>query len=328
MKVYTHLSLKERRRIYVFKDMKLTPLEIAKRLGRHRSTIYRELKRNSEGNYYLPDTAHRLTQSRCKKPSFRITTNTALYDYILRRLKDSWSPEQISGRMKLENKPYYACPETIYRYIYRRSNKGMYRCLARKKPQRGTRYGRKVGSGKFAGIRLIDQRPIEIETRQNIGHWEGDTIGFSSSKYENITTLVERKIRYVKLIKNSNRTSNEVMGSIKGLIKQGSCPKKLWKTLTFDQGSEFADFRTIDRETKCKTYFCNPHSPWQRGTNENMNGRLRRYLPRETRIQDITQNRLDQLSKKLNNLPRKCLGFMTPREALLLNCKTICRTSF
>lgn len=328
MKAYTHLSRRERKRIYVFQGMKLKPSVIAERLGRHQSTIYRELKRNSENKHYLPDTAHRLAQSRHRKPAYRIKTNSALYDYILRRLKQGWSPEQIAGRMKWENKPYYACHETIYRYIYRKCNKGMYRCLARKKPQRGSRYGRKVGSGKFAGISLIDQRPIEAGTRQKIGHWEGDTVGFSNSKYENVTTLVERKVRYIKLIKNINRTSNHVMGSIKSLIKNCSCPKKLWKTLTLDQGSEFADFRTIDRETKCKIYFCNPHSPWQRGTNENTNGRLRRYLPRATKIQDITQKRLDQLSKKLNNLPRKCLGFMTPREALLLDCKTICRTSF
>ena len=201
----------------------------------------------------------------------------------------------------------------------------MYRYLAKGKKQRGKRYGRKVGSGKYVGIRLIEQRPKEVKTRRIIGHWEGDTIGFGSSKYENITTLVERKTRLTKLIKNSSRVSDEVMNSIKRYIDK--LPRKLGKTLTLDQGSEFANFRLVERQTKCKVYFCQAHSPWQRGTNENTNGRLRRYLPRDIEIEKINQEMLEKLEKKINNSPRKCLGFKYPREALQADCKKICRNS-
>ena len=159
----------------------------------------------------------------------------------------------------------------------------MYRYLAKGKKQRGKRYGRKVGSGKYVEISLIEQRPKEVKTGRVIGHWEGDTIGFGSSKYENITTLEERKTRFTKRIKNSSRVSNEVMNSIKIFINK--LPRKLGRTLTLDQGYEFANFRLIEKNTKCKVYFCYAHSPWQRGTNENTNGRLRRYLPRNIEIQ-------------------------------------------
>jgi len=195
-----------------------------------------------------------------------------------------------------------------------------------KKPQRGKRYGRKIGSGKYSGIRLIHERPQEVQWRESFGHWEADTIGFATSPYVNVTTLVERKSRYTKLIKNTSRKSKVVMPAIEKLMN--SSAHKVWKTITFDQGSEFANHQAIESNSKCKTYYCDPHSPWQRGNNENMNGRLRYYLPRHIEITHIQQKELVQIEKKINNLPRKCLQFKTPREVFSQHWKAVCRSYF
>lgn len=136
----------------------------------------------------------------------------------------------------------------------------------------------------------------------------------SANRKENITTWVERKSRFLILRRNENKCSEGVISQIKDII--GKSPKKLWKTITFDQGSEFAHYREIDRKTKCQSYFCYPHSPWQKGSNENRNGRLRRYIPRNIPIQAITTDFLQEISHKMNGIPRKCLGYLNPREAL------------
>jgi IS30 family transposase len=325
MSCYTQLTMPERMRLYTFLEMGLSKIQIAQRLGRHRSTIYREVQRNRRSIGYLPGIAHRKSQKRRADKPGKIRTGPRLYDYILRGLKRGLSPEQIAGRMKREVKPFYVCHETIYRYIYRLGNKGLYRLLHYKKRRRGNRWGRKVGSGKYCGITLITERPQEIESREEFGHWEGDTIAFSNTKYLNVATYVERKTRFVVLDKHADRKTATVLGALECRIQRH--PSKLWKTVTFDQGSEFADYRPLERRTRCKTYFCEPHSPWQRGSNENMNGRLRRYLPRSIDIQAVTQENLNDLAKKINNIPRKCLDYMTPREALLQCFPSYCRTS-
>lgn len=323
MSKYTHLSLKERKQICIFIEMGYSIAKIAQRLNRHRSTIYEEIKRNGVDGRYFPYKAHEVSKSRYKGRAMKLKQDRKLFDYVTRRLKQGWSPEQIAGRMKREKKLFYACHETIYQYIYKSRSKKLYSYLTYKKACRGRRLGRKKGSGKYLHIRPISDRPSEVENRKNLGHWEADTIGFNTSKYENVSTLVERKARFTIMIKNTSRKSKEVMSRIKERVDRS--PRKMWKTLTFDQGSEFADFRSIDRNTHCTTYFCQPHSPWQRGSNENMNGRIRRYLPRSIKIQRITQVMVDEVCKKLNNTPRKCLGFMTPKEALKQDCTSYCR---
>jgi len=215
MKKYQHLSQKERLKLYDYYQNGLSVCQIAARLNRSASTVSRELKRNRNQKRYLPDTAQKLYQSRYRGRPRKINPDTAVYHYIRYKLIAGWSPEQISGRMKVENKPYYVCHETIYQYVYQeRQGKTWYAYLARAKPKRGKRKGRKVGSGKYLFIRSIHDRPSEAMTRQQIGHWEADTIGFFSHKYENITTLVERKSRYLIMIKNKSRQSVGVMGSI------------------------------------------------------------------------------------------------------------------
>jgi transposase, IS30 family len=300
--------------------------EIAKRLSKHRSSLYRELNRNKEPEGYLPILAHQKAQARPRfKRAPKIQTNGVLREYVIQGLKKGWSPEQISGRMKYKKVNFYACPETIYQFIYRARDKQLYQYLAYKKPKRRKRYDRKTQRLSYRNLRLITQRPPSIATRIWFGHWEGDTIQFKGTREKVVTTLVERKSRMVYLIKNNSKHSRGVMDKIK--VKFNSLPQKMRKTITFDQGTEFSDHRYLEKESKCVVYYCEAHSPWQKGSNENMNGRLRWHLPRETEIAGVSQEDLDQLAIKMNHCPRKCLGFKTPNEVFIQQAKNDCRTS-
>lgn len=305
--------------------MKLSITDIAKRLSKHRSTLYRELKRNKEAEVYLPGAAQLKADERAKeRRQSKIEKDGYLRDYIVRSLKKGWSPEQISGRMKYHKLTIYVCPETIYQFVYRSKSKELYHCLPYKKSKRQKRYSRQKSPCRYGKIRLITQRPEDIAARKKFGHWEGDTIEFRGTKEKIVTTLVERKSRMVFLIKNNRKYSQEVMKKIKE--KFASLPEKMCKTITFDQGVEFADYRQLEQDNKRKIYYCETHSPWQKGSNENMNGRLRWHLPKEADIAKITQEELDELAAKMNRCPRKCLGYKTPQEMYIQQYKNDCRT--
>ena len=170
---YTHLSSSDRRRFYTFLEMKLSMTDIAKRLGKDRSTLYRELGRNKEPEGYLPGTAQLKAEERAKQKRLsKIGKDGYLRDYVIRSLKKGWSPEQISGRMKYHKLTIYVCPETIYQFIYQSKKKELYHCLPYKKSKRQKRYGRQKSPCRYGKIRLITQRPEEIATRKKFGHWE------------------------------------------------------------------------------------------------------------------------------------------------------------
>lgn len=325
MAKYTHLSITDRRRLCVFLQMGLSISEIATKLRRHRSTIYREIGRNKEDESYTYGIAQEKTEARAqhKRPS-KMARNGIIRDYVTKSLKKGWSPEQISGRMKHHKLSFYACPESIYQFIYKSKNKDLYNCLAYKKIKRQKHFSRKKQQCRYGEMRLITQRPEIVSTRKQFGHWEGDTIEFRGTKKKVITTLVERKTRMVYLIKNESKHSRGVMDKIKK--KFASLPEKMFKTITFDQGCEFAAYRDIEVQLKGRVYYCEAHSPWQKGSNENMNGRLRWHLPSETDIAKITQEELDELAAKMNRCPRKCLGYKTPQEMFIQQFKNDCRT--
>lgn len=322
---YTHLSMEDRRRFHALWSMKQPIGLIAQKLGKHRSTLYRELSRNKEPGGYLPSLAQQKAQERAEaRPPGKLATNGILRDYIVRSLHKGWSPEQIAGRMKHQKLTFYACHETIYQFIYRARDKALFHCLAYKKPRRQKRYARSKQACRYGNLRLITQRPSDIETRKHFGHWEGDTILFRHAREKIVTTLVERKSRMVYLIKNPSKHSCGVMSKIQKAL--GHLPPSMRQTLTFDQGSEFAACQALEQQLQCKVYYCETHSPWQKGTNENMNGRLRWVLPRETDIANVTQEALDQLAAKMNRCPRKCLGYKTPNELFIQQLKNSCRT--
>jgi IS30 family transposase len=321
---YTHLSMLDRRRFSVFLEMGLSMTEIAKRLSKHRSTLYRELNRNKDLEGYSSGISQLKVEERAKQKRLsKIKRDGYLRDYVVRSLKKGWSPEQISGRMKLHKLTIYACPETIYQFVYGSKSKELYYYLPYKKPKRQRRYTRLKSPCRYGKIRLITQRPSDIETRKRFGHWEGDTIEFKGTKEKVVTTLVERKSRMVYLLKNERKYSHGVMAKIKEKLEK--LPSKMCKTITFDQGCEFADYKHLEKEMKCKVYYCETHSPWQKGSNENMNGRLRWYIPKDADIAKISQEDLDQLSAKMNRCPRKCLGYKTPQEVFFQQYKNDCR---
>jgi IS30 family transposase len=318
--------MKERCLIATFLSMDVKIETIAARSGRHRSTIYREIRRNKQGKRYMPGIAHQMAAERHPCPPNKLQTHIALNQYVLAGLKKGWSPEQISGRMKLEKKDFYACQESIYRYIYKNKSLGLCKLLPKRKATRRCRIARNPHKSKHQlARRNISLRSEEVNLRTTFGHWEGDTIRFPKDQKTCVTTLVERKSRYVCLHKNKNKQSNTIIDHILNTIKV--MPKKMWGTLTLDQGSEFMSFRTIEYQTKCKVYFCDPHSPWQRGGNENMNGRLRRFLPKKFKIDRINQRTLDRIAIQANSTPRKCLNYQTPEEVIMQHWKAYCRTA-
>jgi len=292
--------------------MKLSVTEIAGRLGRHRSTIYRELSRNHTEWHYRPGLAHFKAQKRYPKKPSKLQTNLVLYHYVYDRLRQGWSPEQISGRMRLEKQPFFICHESIYRYIYTTAGNLLHQYLPKKKRRRKRCRSRQNHRCRYGDIRLITKRPISIEKRSRLGHWEGDLIAFKGKRTKTVTTLVERKSRMLTLIKNTSKVSNYVMSNIKENFNKRR--HLICKTITFDQGGEFANYWLIERAVPCKVYYCEKRSPWQKGSNENMNGRLRRYLPKDADIDQVEQKDLDVLANKMNTLPRKCLGYQTPLE--------------
>jgi IS30 family transposase len=325
MSNYTQLSMNERQSLCRYLEMGLSIKVISQKLSRHRSTVYREINRNKESSKYLPGIANQKAISRASNGRIsKLQQDGYLRDYVIKALKKGWSPEQISGRMKYQKLTIYVCPETIYQYVYKLNNKELYHCLPYKQPKRHKRYTRKKHQCRFGGdIRLITERPADINKRKRFGHWEGDTIQFTGNKKKVVTTLVERKSRMVLLIKNNSKHSRGIMEKISDKFE--SLPQKMCKTMTFDQGIEFADFRYLESKMHCQVYYCETHSPWQKGTNENMNGRLRRYLPSSTIIDLLTQKDLDLLADKINLCPRKCLGYKMPKEVFIQQHKNDCR---
>jgi IS30 family transposase len=219
------------------------------------------------------------------------------------------TPEQISGRLWLEV-GIRASHETIYKFIYspEGQEQQLYSYLIKRKPKRTKWHCRKPRKSHIPDTARIECRAASVEKRKRIGHWEGDLVVFGVLKSANVTTLVERKSRFVKLVHNQSKYTEVVIGGIKKAMS--TVPEKYQKTITFDRGTEFASFRALD----ITTYFCNPHSPWEKGSNENFNGRLRRYLPKTFNPRDLTQGLLDKIANIMNNQPRKCLGYRTPAE--------------
>ncbi len=311
MTKYHRMTLEERENIYTLLRTNCNQTFIARALGRNKSSISRELARcQSDPLGYIPDRANNFA-IRFARRNLKIFCKSNLANCVIILLKEGWSPEQISGRLKLENNGVgVVSHETIYKFIYGEEGQTqkLYQLLTRRKVKRTRWYSRKPKKSHIPESASIINRPKSINNRKRNGHWEGDLVVFSSLQSSNITTLVERTSRLAKLVHNKSKYTNDVISGISRSLK--SIPLKQRKTITFDRGTEFASFRNLD----LTTYFCNPHSPWQKGGNENFNGRLRRYLPKKYDHRNLSQELLDNIEEKMNNQPRKCLGFKTPNE--------------
>ena len=321
-RTYSQLDLSERRTLFRLVEARRPVGEIAKRLGRHRSTIYRELGRNrfrdgDRGFYgYFPLTAQDLAsrrRQRCRK----LAADDRLRAHVVERLAAGWSPQQIAGRLKRQSADGgpAVCHETIYRHVYGPEGRddGLYRYLPKARRRRGRRYGRRPRSTPIPREHWIENRPAEVDGRETFGHWEADLLIFRKEHGKaNVTSLVERKSRFAFLLPNDDRRSAAVLAGIARALRE--LPKAARRTVTFDRGSEFAGYAALDRHLALASYFCDPHSPWQKGGVENANGRVRRYLPREVEPEALAHAHLRRLADRLNDTPRRCLGYRTPRE--------------
>jgi IS30 family transposase len=310
MTKYTRITISDREIIYQLQRRGYNQTDIASLMKRHKSTISRELKRcKPDPLGYLPDRANNIASSLYKRNAGKFCCSKRKA-FVLEKLNQGWSPEQIAGRLKLEKSNLRVSHETIYKFIYSQEGQSqkLYRLLTRQKPKRRRWHSRKPKKSHIPETASIKYRPQVVENRAKIGHWEGDLVVFSPLKSDNISTLLERKSRYVKLVHNKSKYTKEVVGGIGKVM--GQIPAIYKKSVTLDRGTEFASYSNLG----VPTFFCNPHSPWQKGSNENFNGRLRRFFPKGRIPTDLTQKRLDEVEDILNNQPRKCLGFKTPHE--------------
>jgi IS30 family transposase len=293
---------------------------IAARLGRAPSTVSRELKRNGGQRRYRAAAADSQAWDRALRPKLcKLATHEELRQLVAAKLSDNWSPEQIAGWLKHtypDDEDYQVSHETIYRSLFVQARGVLKKDLqAHLRSGRAIRRSRHASSkrdsrGSLTDMISIRERPASVEDRAVPGHWEGDLLCGSANSY--IVTLVERHTRYVLLAKVANRDSTTV---ITALINQAHrLPDELRKSLTWDRGKEMAQHKSFTLATDVAVYFCDPQSPWQRGSNENTNGLLRQYFPKGTNLSVHSQERLDEVARQLNGRPRKTLGFETPAE--------------
>jgi IS30 family transposase len=318
------LSFEERERIFVGIARGESDSEIGRALGRHRSTIGREIKRScSDRRRYGLFASERRSRERARRPKTRKLAGSArLLAEVERGLVEGWSPEQISARLRSDfpdDLEMRISHETIYLSLYVQSRGELRRQLAahlRTGRVRRQAQGRELRKrGQIVDMVSISERPAEIEDRAVPGHWEGDLI-IGAGQHSAVATLVERQTRYVMLVRlGSDRTTEHVIAALKRQIR--TLPDHLVRSLTWDQGKELAAHKQFTVDTGVRVYFCDPHSPWQRGSNENTNGLLRQYLPKRTDLAVHDQEQLDKIAAQLNGRPRKTLGWMKPAEKML-----------
>src|SRR6185295_9399983 len=320
-KNYQHVSLSERIELYRMYKANYSLRAIATALGRSASTISRELKRNSEPTKawsagYEPVRAQAVSVRRRRWDArFKLARDPALRAYVRERLLAGWSPEQIAGQLKAETGHCVISHESIYRFIYHRSAQKDYwhRLLPRHKLRRGRR-GRPGGSPAsfIKHRRSMTERPAEVEDRGTPGHWEADFMLFA--RYgQGLLVLHERQTRFSIVQQPVDRKAVLTAQTIARQL--GKLPQAMRKTISFDNGTEFAEHHRLHQILGVQTFFCDPHSPWQKGGVENSIGRLRRRLPRKTDLKLLTAADLKRHVQRLNDTPRKCLDFKTPAEA-------------
>jgi IS30 family transposase len=292
--------------------------DIAAAIGKSVSTIYREIKRGSNDGRYQPWWAHNQALLRRRRPKDeKIRVSEPLRTTVREKLTDKWSPHQVSrylARAFPDDPAMRACPETIYRALFaglvgRRDGKLRTGRTRRKKQRRGV-----APPNKIKNMTLIHQRPLEVNQRAVPGHWEGDLI-IGRNQGSAIGTLVERTTRYVRLLHlPQGWKAPQVRNAL--ITQTADLPLRLRRSLTWDQGRELALHEEIEALTGFRIYFCDPHSPWQRGTNENTNGLLRQYFPKGSDLSVHTAQDLQAVARQLNRRPRLVLGDKTPSQAM------------
>jgi IS30 family transposase len=310
---YHQITAEERYMISALRRQGLNQSEIARAVGRHRSSISRELRRNQSAwdSGYRPFVAsHRARARRSRSRRNRHFTKRD-FQRVTQLLREDWSPEQVSGRLH-EDGVLSMSHETIYRYIWHDKRRGgtVYTHLRCAQKQRRKRHNSYDSRGRLAGKRHISDRPASVERRRVIGHWEIDTVVGGGSK-DCVVSLVERKTGYALIGKLRDRSMSEMRTRVTALIRKH---RHRFKTITADNGTEFHEYAKVERATGVRFYFATPYHSWERGSNENLNGLIRQYLPKRKSMAAITQQDCNAIAKKLNSRPRKRFGFRTPEE--------------
>ena len=293
---------------------------IAASLGRAPSTVSREINRNGGRRRYRANKADQAAWDRAHRAkTCKLAENPALAIIVAEKLQLEWSPDQIAGWLKStypDDEHYQVSHETIYKTLFIQARgvlkKELIQYLRKPRAMRRSRHHtqKTKDHGRISNTVSIRERPVEVEDRAVPGHWEGDLI--CGSNNSQIATLVERHTRLVMLVRVPSKDTKTV---IDALIKQArKLPRELYKALTWDRGKEMADHERFSLDTDIKVYFCDPQSPWQRGSNENTNGLLRQYFPKGMDLSNVHQNRLNAVARRLNERPRKTLEYRTPAE--------------
>ena len=308
---YSRVTYEDRITIKVLLDQGKSNVEIAAVIGKHKSTIGREISRNCGGRGYRFKQADRFAKARelAKHQAYKVTPS--LWNDIQSKLELKWSPEQISCRFRLEGKQTLS-PETIYKLIYKDKKDGgqVWRHLRRAHRHRKPRISREERRGNLKDITTIDQRPKNVENRKIKGHWERDTMIGANNKSA-ILVLTDRKSRFNKFSKLKGKKSDKVAAATIKALK--GLPIA---SVTNDRGKEFADHKTVSKKLGIQVYFCDPYSSCQRGTNENRIGILRQYFPKGTDLSLLKSSEIKKVETEINNRPMKCLDWKTPYEIM------------
>jgi len=313
MRSYTQLTREQRYQIYSLRKNGFLLREIADQLGFHKSTISRELKRNATlGGIYIPAHAHKRSLER-KKYRERGLIPWSVWRTVRRLLKLDWSPEQINLWLN-EHSDQSVSHEWIYQYVYRNKRNGgdLYkhlRCLCKRRK----RYGSYTKRGKIRDSVSIDERPTVVDERKRFGDWEVDLVEGNRSSKRALLTITERLGRYTLMALVKSKHAAQIT---KAMIKLLSDSGLAVKTITSDNGSEFAGHEEVADALDIEFYFAHPYSPWERGANENTNGLIRQYAPKKSDFSKLTNKRVQLAMDRLNNRPRKCLGMKTPNQVM------------
>jgi IS30 family transposase len=309
---YHQLSTEERYEIAALRRQKLGMVEIAKHLGRHRSTLYREVKRNQSvhDGCYRPSHAVEKASGRQRRSRRNRLYGPAEFEPIETLIRQRLSPGQIVGRRTLEGQTVMS-HETIYRWIWadKRCGGSLWQSLRGARKQRRKRYRSYDSRGRLAGKKPIEHRPTVVAQRRRIGDWEIDTIHGRGKAC--VVTVVERKTGLVRLGPIARATKEATLARTVKLLRS---ERHRVQTITADNGTEFHNYRELEDILGTQVYFATPHHAWERGTNENTNGLIRQYLPKGTNLGRVTQQQCDRIAEELNNRPRLRLGFKTPNE--------------